>query len=119
MILPKKDVLNVIKNIKLHLAAAASYQKISQMDNVADIEFPKAQMAFESKKVKSHIAKDIQLKALFKQATKGDCEGARPTGTFNAGAKADYGNWAKLKGMDIDYAKREFVRVAKLKGLDF
>ena len=45
--------------------------------------------------------------------------GARPNGMFEAKAKADYDNWKKLQGMDASYAKKEFVRVARAKGLKF
>jgi len=102
-----------------HAAADASgaYSVVSAYGG--DGEYSKASAAFSSPKASGAVKKDIQLKALYAQAEKGDVSGPRPSGMFEAGAKADYDNWKKLQGMDASYAKKEFVRVAKAKGLKF
>lgn len=58
----------------------------------------------------------LQLYALYKQATKGDVEGARPGFTDFVG-RAKYDAWAKLKGHSDEEAMAGYVAlVTKLGG---
>ena len=56
----------------------------------------------------------LALYSLFKQATEGDVNGARP-GMLNIVARAKYDAWAKLKGTKNDAAiKLYLAKVAEL-----
>ena len=50
----------------------------------------------------------LTLYALYKQATEGDVQGARPTG-FDFVSKAKYDAWAKVKGTSRDAAMQSYV----------
>lgn len=58
----------------------------------------------------------LDLYALYKQASKGDVSGSRPSGfDFVGGAK--YDAWEKLKGLSIDEAMQRYIaKVESLKG---
>ena len=50
----------------------------------------------------------LALYSLFKQATEGDVNGARP-GMLNIVARAKYDAWAKLKGTKNDAAMKQYI----------
>ncbi|GAB4175823.1 MAG: acyl-CoA-binding protein [Wenzhouxiangellaceae bacterium] len=50
----------------------------------------------------------LRLYALYKQGTEGDAHGERP-GFFDFVGAAKFEAWEKLKGMDPDQAKREYI----------
>ncbi len=50
----------------------------------------------------------LELYALFKQATVGDCQGSRP-GVFDLKGRAKWDAWAKTKGMKRDAAMEAYV----------
>jgi diazepam-binding inhibitor (GABA receptor modulator, acyl-CoA-binding protein) len=58
----------------------------------------------------------LKIYALFKQASSGDVEGARPGFTDMVG-RAKYDAWAALKGNSQDEAKQQYVDlIEELKG---
>jgi len=60
----------------------------------------------------------LELYGLFKQATEGDCEGARP-GMFNLKARAKFDAWADREGMSSDDAMEAYVKlVGELQAAD-
>ncbi|GMV98960.1 MAG: hypothetical protein AMXMBFR84_01000 [Candidatus Hydrogenedentota bacterium] len=57
----------------------------------------------------------LQLYGLFKQATKGDCDGKRP-GILDLIGRAKYDSWAENKGTPQETAKEKYIAlVAELK----
>jgi diazepam-binding inhibitor (GABA receptor modulating acyl-CoA-binding protein) len=50
----------------------------------------------------------LELYALYKQATVGDVEGARP-GMLDLKGRAKYDAWAKKKGVKSDDAKKKYI----------
>lgn len=50
----------------------------------------------------------LDLYALYKQATAGDCSGARP-GMLDVKGRAKYDAWAKLKGKTKDAAMESYI----------
>ena len=50
----------------------------------------------------------LELYALYKQATVGDVEGARP-GMLDLKGRAKYDAWAKKKGVKSEDAKKKYV----------
>ena len=50
----------------------------------------------------------LDLYALFKQATDGDCSGARP-GMFDLKGRAKFDAWASKKGLGKDQARQNYV----------
>ncbi|KAF8796668.1 acyl-CoA-binding protein homolog [Argiope bruennichi] len=73
-----------------------------------DEKFDKA--AEDVKKLKSKPTDEelLELYALFKQATVGDCNTARP-GMFDLKGKAKWDAWNAKKGMDQTEAKEAYV----------
>lgn len=58
----------------------------------------------------------LRLYALYKQATEGDIRGEKP-GFFDFVGTAKYEAWEKLKGMDADEARRQYIaQVERLTG---
>ena len=58
----------------------------------------------------------LQLYGLYKQASEGDVEGARP-GMLDVKARAKWDAWNKCKGMEEDYATEKYIElVDKLAG---
>ncbi|MCX5743351.1 MAG: acyl-CoA-binding protein [Proteobacteria bacterium] len=53
----------------------------------------------------------LELYALFKQATSGDCTGARP-GMMDLKGRAKYDAWAKKKGMTAEVAMDHYCHLA-------
>merc|ERR1712157_552385 len=81
-----------------------------------DAQFEQCQKAWSS----SSYTGDSGLKALYKQATQGDCPpGKRPTGVFNASAKAEYDAHLSLAGMSREEAKQQFIQRAAQKGISY
>lgn len=57
----------------------------------------------------------LELYALYKQGTKGECSGKRPS-MFDPVGRAKYDAWAKQKGTSQDDAKQAYIDlVEKLK----
>jgi acyl-CoA-binding protein len=60
----------------------------------------------------------LQLYALYKQATEGDCKGDRP-GMLDFVGRVKYDNWKKLQGTGKDGAMQQYIDlVNKLKAAD-
>uniref|UniRef100_A0A0B6YVD8 ACB domain-containing protein n=1 Tax=Arion vulgaris TaxID=1028688 RepID=A0A0B6YVD8_9EUPU len=58
----------------------------------------------------------LELYALFKQATVGDCNTDRPTGLFDLAGKAKWDSWSGVKGKSQDEARSDYVaKVEELK----
>jgi diazepam-binding inhibitor (GABA receptor modulator, acyl-CoA-binding protein) len=58
----------------------------------------------------------LQIYALYKQATDGDVQGARP-GVFDMIGRAKYDSWAKLKGLANNDAMEQYIAlISKLQG---
>jgi len=70
--------------------------------------------AAEVKNLKSKPSDEEMLKlySLYKQATVGDCNTARP-GMLDFTGKAKWDAWDARKGMSQDAAKEEYVKVAQ------
>lgn len=85
---------------------------------MADLEAEFQQAAEDVKKLPEAPDNSdlLELYALFKQSTKGDCDGARP-GMFNMVARAKYDAWAEKKGTSKDDAMKAYIAfVKKLQG---
>ena len=54
----------------------------------------------------------LNLYALYKQATKGDCTGDRP-GMMDFAGRAKYDAWKKHEGKSQDDAMREYIELVK------
>ncbi|XP_029047149.1 acyl-CoA binding protein 1 [Osmia lignaria lignaria] len=54
----------------------------------------------------------LELYSLFKQATVGDCNTARP-GMLDFKGKAKWDAWDRIKGMNQDSAKEKYVQKVK------
>jgi len=54
----------------------------------------------------------LSLYALYKQGSEGDVSGQRP-GLFDFVAGAKYDAWTKLKGIDQDQAKQQYIDLVK------
>lgn len=58
----------------------------------------------------------LQIYALYKQASDGDVQGARP-GVFDMIGRAKYDSWAKLKGLANPDAMEQYIAlIDKLRG---
>jgi acyl-CoA-binding protein len=60
----------------------------------------------------------LKLYALYKQGAAGDVSGSKP-GFFDFVGAAKYEAWEKLKGMDADTAKQEYVDLVSKLGAEF
>ena len=67
--------------------------------------------AAENVKSLSFVSDDNKLKlyGLYKQATVGDVNTARPSGMFNIKEKAKYDAWNENKGMSKEAAMNDYV----------
>lgn len=67
--------------------------------------------AAENVKNLSFVSDDNKLKlyGLYKQATVGDVNTARPSGMFNIKEKAKYDAWIENKGMSKEAAMNDYV----------
>ncbi len=54
----------------------------------------------------------LELYALFKQGTAGDCSGKRP-GMMDLKGRAKYDAWAKKKGVSKDDARDQYIALVK------
>ncbi|QKK02544.1 MAG: acyl-CoA-binding protein [Pseudomonadota bacterium] len=54
----------------------------------------------------------LKLYALFKQGSEGDVSGDKP-GFFDFVGVAKYEAWEKLKGMDAEEAKRQYIELVE------
>eukprot|EP00127_Corallochytrium_limacisporum_P005954 Clim_evm31s215 gene=Clim_evmTU31s215 len=70
--------------------------------------------AVKAKTLKSSPSNDelLEMYALFKQGTIGDCSGARP-GMFDPKGRAKYDAWEKIKGMSQEDAKEKYIAVVQ------
>eukprot|EP00392_Amoebophrya_sp_AT5.2_P008142 g8161.t1 len=93
--------------------AGDAYDRISSMSDADAAQFGRAAEAW----AKSSLSSDKACKALHAQATEGDVQGERPSGFFDASAKAEYDAKKALVGMSKTEAKREFVARCKAKGV--
>lgn len=59
----------------------------------------------------------LELYGLFKQATAGDCQGARP-GFLDPKGRAKYDAWAARKGLATDAAKEAYAALVERLGGD-
>ena len=74
-------------------------------------EFENAAAEVKTLKVTPTNDELLELYALFKQGTEGDCNTARP-GMFDFKGKAKWDAWNKLKGtMDKDAAQKQYIAV--------
>ena len=55
----------------------------------------------------------LRLYSLFKQATEGDINTENPPGMFDFVAKAKYDAWLKLKGMQPNNARQQYIDLVK------
>lgn len=63
-------------------------------------------------------AAQLQLYALFKQSTAGDCTGSRP-GMMEFVKRAKYDAWKEKAGLSLDEAKQKYIElVEQLKAAD-
>lgn len=70
--------------------------------------FENAQKAVKSLSKRPDDATLLKLYALYKQGSTGDVQGDKP-GFFDFVGAAKYEAWEKLKGMDGDDAKQQYV----------
>ena len=77
----------------------------------------KFEICVEALKIQSDIAlkqsqtTQLEIYALFKQATVGDCKVAKPTGWIDYKGKAKWDSWNEKKGMTQDNAKKAYVEL--------
>ena len=86
-----------------------------QVQDNSHAEFDEAAVAAQSLPQRPSNDEMLQLYALYKQATKGDVQGARPGFTDFVG-RAKYDAWAKLKGHSAERAKAGYVALVKKLG---
>jgi len=79
---------------------------------MSDAEFEKAADDIKNLKTRPTDGELLEVYALFKQATEGDCNTDRP-GLFDLKGKAKWDAWNGKKGMSKDEAKRNYVARAK------
>ncbi|RPH99869.1 MAG: acyl-CoA-binding protein [Lysobacterales bacterium] len=84
------------------------------MSNDSD-EFEKAAQAARALPERPDDRTALQLYALFKQASSGDVQGARP-GFFDFVATAKYEAWEKLQGTSREDARRRYVELVRKLG---
>ncbi|CAG2177650.1 unnamed protein product [Oppiella nova] len=80
----------------------------------ADQQFQKAAEDVKKLKAKPTDQELLEIYALFKQASEGDCNTARP-GLLDLKGKAKWDAWNSKKGMSKDEAKSAYVN--RVKGL--
>jgi len=74
-------------------------------------DFLKAAEDVKNLKAKPTDSELLELYALFKQATVGDCNTDRP-GMFDFKGKAKWDEWNKLKGFSKADAEKQYVTLA-------
>ncbi|KNC78039.1 acyl-CoA-binding protein like 1 [Sphaeroforma arctica JP610] len=73
------------------------------------MDFDGAQVAVKNLKTSPSNDEMLKTYALFKQATVGDCNAAKP-GMFDVKGKAKWGAWNDIKGKSQDDAKAEYIK---------
>lgn len=76
------------------------------------VEFEKAAQAARTLPERPDDQTALQLYALFKQASSGDVQGARP-GFFDFVGTAKYEAWEKLRGISREDARRQYVELVR------
>jgi len=79
---------------------------------MSSAEFTKAAEDVKNLKAKPTDSELLELYALFKQATVGDCNTDRP-GMLDFKGKAKWDEWNKLKGMAKADAEKQYIVVSK------
>ncbi len=82
-----------------------------------DDRFEKAAVAVKGLATRPDDQTMLKLYALFKQGSSGDVSGSKP-GFFDFVGAAKYEAWEKLKGMDADAAKQEYVDLVSKLGAE-
>ena len=77
-----------------------------------DTLFKRAFEAVQELSIRPDNSSLLQLYGLYKQATEGDVDGARP-GFFDFVGVAKYEAWEKLQGVDTDTAKRRYIQLVE------
>jgi acyl-CoA-binding protein len=77
-----------------------------------DQEFEETAAAAQSLPERPDNDTMLKLYALYKQGSKGDVSGEKP-GFFDFVGVAKYEAWEKLKGMDQDEAKQQYIDLVK------
>lgn len=83
-----------------------------------DDRFEQAAVAVKGLATRPDDQTMLRLYALFKQGSAGDVSGAKP-GFFDFVGAAKYEAWEKLKGMDADAAKLEYIELVGKLGAEF
>lgn len=83
-----------------------------------DDRFEQAAVAVKGLATRPDDQTMLRLYALFKQGSAGDVSGAKP-GFFDFVGAAKYEAWEKLKGMDADAAKQEYIELVGKLGAEF
>ncbi len=78
-------------------------------------EFERAAQAARALPERPDDRTALQLYALFKQASSGDVQGARP-GFFDFVGTAKYEAWEKLQGTNREDARRQYVELVRKLG---
>jgi len=79
---------------------------------MADAEFNKAAEDVKNLKSKPNDDEMLKIYGLYKQATIGDVNTARP-GLLDPKGKAKWDAWEKNKGLSQEDAKKQYVETAK------
>jgi len=77
-----------------------------------DDQFTKAADDIKNMKVRPTDEELLEVYALYKQATAGDCNTSRP-GMLDLKGKAKWDQWDGKKGMAKDAAKQAYIDLAK------
>ncbi len=86
---------------------------MSELDDL----FGKAAVAVKALASRPDDQTMLKLYALFKQGSSGDVSGSKP-GFFDFVGAAKYEAWEKLKGMDANAAKQEYVDLVSKLGAE-
>ena len=73
-----------------------------------DAQFSDAQVRVKTLKARPSNQDLLQLYALYKQGSEGNCAGKRP-GIFDIKGRAKFDAWAQKKGVDAQAAKTDYV----------
>ena len=83
-----------------------------------DDRFEQAAVAVKGLATRPDDQTMLKLYALYKQGSSGDVSGSKP-GFFDFVGAAKYEAWEKLKGMDAEAAKQEYVDLVSKLGAEF
>merc|ERR1711936_698251 len=110
-----------IKNIKLHIVTDIKTSRQQQQQQQYSNKMTSAAFNTAAEEVKNLASQPtneemLNVYALFKQASVGDCNTTRP-GMLDMKGKAKWDAWDKKKGMEKAAAEAEYIElVEKLKG---